>query len=68
MGEQRHFLLRKGAPDLGLHSILARAHELLDADVLLDPFEKEIDTPALLVEGGDRQGWQRGVVHFQRTF
>lgn len=37
-------------PDLGLHRVLARAAEGLDAQVLLDPFEEELDLPASLVE------------------
>ncbi|MBW8831983.1 MAG: hypothetical protein JF606_21715 [Burkholderiales bacterium] len=30
--------------------------------MLLDPFEEQLDLPTALVERGDRQGWQAGVV------
>jgi hypothetical protein len=50
------------APDLGLHSILACAQKVLDAQVLLDPFEEELDLPAVFVQGCDGGGRQAGVV------
>ena len=49
-------------PDLRLHRVLAGAQETLDAQVLLDPLEEQFDLPATLVQGGDGQGWQAGVV------
>jgi len=49
-------------PDLGLHSVFACAEKVLDAQVLLDPFEKEFDLPAVFVEGCDGGGRQNGVV------
>ena len=51
-----------GAPDLRLHRILAVADESLDAQVLLDPLEKQLDLPAALVQRGNRQCGQGGVV------
>ena len=51
-----------GAPDLGLHRILAGAEELLDSQMLLDPFEEQFDLPAALVQSGDSQRWQGRVV------
>lgn len=51
-----------GAPDLRLHRVLAGAQEALDAQVLLDPLEEQLDLPAALVERGDRQRRQRRVV------
>ena len=51
-----------GAPDLCLHGVLAGAQESLDTQVLLDPFEEQLDLPATFVERGNRQGWQRRVV------
>src|SRR5205809_1364415 len=51
-----------GAPNLRLHGVLAGAEESLDAQVLLDPSEEQLDLPAALVERGDRQRWQRRVV------
>ena len=37
---------RDSDPDLGLHRVLGRAVESLDTQVLLDPFEEELDLPA----------------------
>lgn len=51
-----------GAPDLCLHGVLAGAQESLDTQVLLDPFEEQLDLPATFVERGNRQGGQRRVV------
>ena len=41
-----------GAPHLRLHRILAAAQEMLDAQVLLDPLEEQLDLPAALVRRG----------------
>ena len=49
-------------PDLSLHSVLACAQKMLDAQVLLDPFEEEFDLPAVFVEGCDGGGRRTGVV------
>ncbi len=46
-------------PDLGLDGVLGGAEESLDAQVLLDPFEEQLDLPAAFVElynGQRRQG------------
>ena len=51
-----------GAPHLRLHGVLAVAQEMLDPQVLLDPFEEQFDLPAVLVERADRQRRQCGVV------
>ena len=51
-----------GAPDLRLHRVLAGAQEVLDTQMLLDPFEEQLDLPAALVERADGRGWQRHVV------
>ncbi len=37
-------------PDLRLHGVFAGAQKLLDAQVLLDPFEEQLDLPALTVQ------------------
>ena len=50
------------ASDLGLHGVLACAEKVLDAQVLLDPFEEEFDLPAVLVKGCNGGGGQTGVV------
>jgi len=47
--------------DLGLHSVFACAEKVLDAQVLLDPFEKEFDLPAVFVQGCDGGGSQTQV-------
>ena len=49
---------RHGAPDLRLDGVLAVAQELLDSQVLLDPFEEQFDLPAILVKGSNSQRWQ----------
>ena len=43
------------APDLRLDGVLAVAQELLDSQVLLDPFEEQFDLSAVLVECCDGQ-------------
>jgi len=45
-----HQVSADGDPNLGLHRVLARAVEGLDPQVLLDPFEEQLDLPASLVE------------------
>ena len=51
-----------GAPNLRLDCVLAVAQELLDAQVLLDPFEEQLDLPATFVQSGNGQGRQGRVV------
>jgi len=51
-----------GDPDLGLHGILGGAIERLDPEVLLDPFEEQLDLPPAFVQLCDGQGWQDKVV------
>jgi len=51
-----------GAPDLCLHRVLAVADKSLDTQMLLDPFEKQFDLPALFVQRGDSQRGQRSIV------
>lgn len=53
---------RHGAPDLRLDGVLAVAQELLDSQVLLDPFEEQFDLPAIFVQGCNRQWRQHKVV------
>jgi len=36
---------RDGDPDLGFHDVLRGVVELLDAQVLLDPFEEKLNLP-----------------------
>ena len=50
------------APDLRLHGVLAVADETLDAQVLLDPLEEQLDLPSALVQRGNGQCRQSGVV------
>jgi len=50
------------APDLGLHSVLACAQKVLDAQVLLDLFEKQFDLPTVFIQGSYGGGGQAGVV------
>ena len=53
---------RDGDPDLGFHGVLRGPEEPLDAQMLLDPLEEQLDLPAALVEGTDRGGRQGEVV------
>lgn len=40
-------------PNLGFDGVLAGAVEGFDTQVLLDPFEEQLDVPTTLVDGGD---------------
>ena len=51
-----------GTPNLRLYCVLAVAQKLLDAQVLFDPFEEQLDLPAALVQSGNGQGRQGRVV------
>src|SRR3546814_6766858 len=53
---------RDGDPDLRLHRIGRSAEERLDAQVLLDPFEEQLDLPALAIQGADRRGGQGALI------
>ncbi len=53
---------RDGDPDLGLDGVLGGAEEALDAQVLFDPFEEQLDLPAAFVEPGDGERRQGEVV------
>ena len=49
-------------PDLRLDGVLGGAEEALDAQVLLDPFEEQLDLPAAFVEPCDGERRQGEVV------
>ena len=51
-----------GGPDLSFDGILGGAEEGFDAQVLFDPFEEQLDPPAIAVEFGDGKGGKREVV------
>ncbi len=51
-----------GDPDLGLDGVFGIAEEALDAQVLLDPFEEQLDLPAAFVEPCDGERRQGEVV------
>src|SRR5450432_237228 len=53
---------RHGVPDLRLHGVLGIAEEALDAQVLLDPFEKQLNLPALPIQFANSQCWQNEIV------
>ena len=46
LDESHEDITRDGYPDLGLHRILGGAVKPVDAEMLLDPFEKQLDLPA----------------------
>ena len=51
-----------GAPDLRFYGVFAGAQKAFDTQMLLDPFEEQLDLPAALVQRRDDQGRQRSVV------
>jgi len=53
---------RYGDPYLGLHGVLGGAIERLDPEVLLDPFEEQLDLPPAFIQLCDGQGGQHEVV------
>ena len=46
-----------GHPDLCFYGIYRVAKEMLDGQVLLEPFEEQLDLPAVFVDCGNRQCW-----------
>lgn|SRR5687767_8196961 len=52
----------QGRDDLKLDGILRGTQELLDPEVLLDPFEEQLDLPAGLIEVGNFAGWGDEIV------
>lgn len=57
-----HEVNADGYPNLGLHGVFGGAVESLDAEVLLDPLEEQLNAPAAFVNGRDSQGGQGEVV------
>ena len=55
-----------GDPDLRLHGILAGAEKRLDPQMLLDPFEEQLDLPSLPVQLRDQFRRQCKVVGQKR--
>src|ERR1044072_6661311 len=51
-----------GNPDLSLDGILRCPEEALDAQMLFDPFEEQLDLPAALEERTDTQGRDAEVI------
>jgi len=49
-------------PDLGLDRVIARPKEMLDAQVLFDAFEKQLNLPSTFVKLGNNWGGQVEVV------
>ena len=52
----------QSGPDLNLQGVGAGAHEGLDAQVLLQRFEEQLDLPALAVDGGDGGGGKAAMI------
>ena len=50
---------RDGGIDLDADGVFGRSPEPLDVEVLLHPFEEQLDLPAVLVEQSDFQGVKR---------
>src|SRR3546814_15204014 len=53
-------------PDLRLDRILAGAQKRFDSQVLLDPFEEQLDLPTLSVQVCNQRGLEREVVGQKR--
>ena len=49
-------------PNLGLHTVGRGAEETLDAQMLLDPFEEQLDLPSLFVERRDCESGEQEIV------
>jgi hypothetical protein len=49
-------------PDLRFHRVLALAEETLDSQMLLDPFEEQLELPALAIECRDQRRAEREIV------
>jgi hypothetical protein len=49
-------------PNLGLDAVVGSAEEVLDSEMLLDPFEKEFDLLAITIERSNGQRGNREVV------
>jgi len=47
---------------LRLNCILRGVEERFDTQVLFDPFEEQLDLPAIRIQLGNRLGWQGEVV------
>ena len=59
---RRQQIVDQRDPDLRSDGVFAGPEEALDLEILLDPFEKEFDLPAALVDGGDRRSRQREII------
>jgi hypothetical protein len=57
---------RHGYPDLRPHRVLRRSVKRFDAEILLDPAEKQLDAPAEFIEFGYRQRRLKKVVGQKR--
>jgi hypothetical protein len=57
---------RHSDPNLRPHRVLRRPIKRLDAEILLDPAEKQFDAPAEFVELGDRQRRLKKVIGQKR--
>ena len=51
-----------GYPDLNLHAVGRSPKETLDAQVLLDPFEKKLDLPSATISFGNTQRRQKEII------
>ena len=55
-------ICRHSDSNLSFHRVEARSVIVLDPQIALDPFEKQLDIPALLVKFGNCQRWKFHVV------
>lgn len=62
-----HEVNADGYPNMGLHGVFGGTVESLDAEVLLDPLEEQLNAPATFVNGRDSQGGQGEVEQLARS-
>ena len=62
LGDRDKKIYADGDPDLSLYGIGGRPIKRLDAQVLLDPFKKQLHLPTLLVDVGHCLGGNSKVI------
>ncbi len=67
LGNRDQHISANGDPNLRLHCVLGLPVERLDPQMLLDPFEEQLDLPALAIELRDQRGFETEVVGQKRN-
>ncbi len=66
LGNRYQHIGANGDPNLRLHCVLARTSERLNAQILLDPLEVQLDLPELAAQLRDQLGFGAEVVGQKR--